>query len=66
MGRIKTMLIKRTANSLVTKNPGKFKESFDENKKKVSEYAEVRSKKLRNIVAGYITRIVKKQKSEEI
>jgi len=66
MGRIKTMLIKRTANTLIARNPGKFRESFTENKKKVSEYAEIRSKKLRNIVAGYITRLVQKQKSEEV
>ena len=66
MGRIKTMLIKRTANTLISRNPGKFKESFDDNKKRVSEYAEIRSKKLRNIVAGYLARLVKKQKSEEV
>ena len=49
MGRIKTTLIKRTANSLIKKYPDKFTENFDENKKIVDGLAEIQSKKLRNI-----------------
>lgn len=64
MGRIKTMLIKRTVNSLLAKYPDKFKDNFEENKKIVEEVAEVPSKKLRNVIAGYLTRLVKKQKTE--
>lgn len=62
MGRIKTTLIKRTANTLIKKYPEKFSESFEENKKAVEELAEVPSKKLRNVIAGYITRLTRKQK----
>ena len=62
MGRIKTTLIKRTANTLIKKYPEKFTENFDENKKAIAEVAEVQSKKLRNVIAGYITRLTKKQK----
>ena len=62
MGRIKTMLIKRTANTLIKKYPDKFTENFQENKKTVEEVAEIPSKKLRNVIAGYITRLTKKQK----
>ncbi len=64
MGRIKTMLIKRTVNSLLAKHPDKFKDNFEENKKLAEEVAEIHSKKLRNVIAGYLTRLVKKQKSE--
>lgn len=64
MGRIKTMLIKRTANSLLAKYPERFKDNFEENKKLVEGVAEIPSKKLRNVIAGYITRLVKKQKVE--
>jgi len=64
MGRIKTMLIKRTVNSLIAKYPEKFKDNFEENKKLVEDVAEIHSKKLRNVIAGYITRLVKKQKDE--
>ncbi|MFH1332350.1 MAG: 30S ribosomal protein S17e [archaeon] len=64
MGRIKTRLIKRTVNSLIAKYPEKFKDNFEENKKLVEDVAEIPSKKLRNVIAGYITRLVKKQKDE--
>lgn len=62
MGRIKTQLIKRVAIKLVKDNPTKFKDNFDENKSLVTETAEVRSTKLRNVIAGYVTRLVKTKK----
>lgn len=64
MGRIKTMLIKRTSNTLIRKYPNKFTENFDENKKLVEEVAEIQSKKLRNVIAGYISRLTKKERLE--
>ena len=63
MGRIKTMLIKRAVNTLLKNNPKKFTSTFDKNKKAVSEQLDVRSKKLRNIIAGYLTKQVKAQKN---
>ena len=59
MGRIKTMLIKRTSNDLVREHPTEFKTTFEENKKLVTAFAIVRSKKIRNIIAGYVTRLVR-------
>lgn len=64
MGRIKTMLIKRAVNTLIAKYPDRFKDNFEENKKLVGGVAEIHSKKLRNVIAGYLSRLVKKQKSE--
>ena len=61
MGKVKTTQIKRASNKIIKNNPGKFKKSFEENKKLLPEVAEIRSKKLRNIIAGYITRLVKKE-----
>ena len=63
MGRIKTTLIKRTALDLLEKHPDSFKDNFEENKKIVDEFAEIKTKKLRNSISGYITRIVKKKAS---
>ena len=60
MGRIKTQLVKRVTNDLIEQNPEKFKKDFDENKVIVDELADVPSKKLRNIIAGYATRLTKK------
>ena len=62
MGRIKTMMIKRVTNELVKKHNTQFTKSFEDNKKLVSEFADVPSKKLRNTIAGYVTRIIKNSK----
>lgn len=59
MGRVKTQLVKRATLELFEKYEDKFKNNFDENKKIVEGLAEIHSKKLRNIVAGYATRLVK-------
>lgn len=59
MGRIKTMLIKRVTNELVSDHSEEFKQSFEENKEVVTRFADVPSKKLRNVIAGYATRLVK-------
>lgn len=59
MGRIKTMLIKRVSNKLVNLHGDQFSENFDENKEIVQRYAEIPSKKLRNVIAGYVTRLTK-------
>jgi len=59
VGRIKTTLIKRASHDLMDKHPTEFKKDFTENKKIVMQHAEVRSKKIRNIIAGYMTRLVK-------
>ena len=60
MGRIKTMLVKRVTNDLVDAHRSSFKKDFDENKKIVSSFADIPSKKLRNMIAGYVTRQMKK------
>ena len=59
MGRIKTDMVKRTGKKLFKEHPKKFSSNFDKNKTSLDEVAEVRSKKLRNVIAGHITRLVK-------
>jgi len=61
MGRIKSKLIKRTAKQLVNTSPDMFENSFEENKKALGSNLE--SKKTRNKIAGYITRIKKNTKN---
>lgn len=58
MGRIKTDMVKRTGRKLFKAHPTKFTTDFTKNKLSVNEVAEVRSKKLRNVIAGHITRLV--------
>lgn len=57
MGRIKTKLIKRITHKLIDKYPEKFTASFDENKKILANLIIGESKKIRNAIAGYITRL---------
>ena len=63
MGRIKTKLVKRTGEELFRNNPNKFSEDFEDNKKVLPELTELNSKKLRNVIAGYVTRLVRKAKT---
>jgi len=64
MGRIKTKLIKRTSNKLMKLFSEKFSVDFDKNKLVLEETAEIRSKKLRNGVAGYLVRLVKRKQAD--
>jgi len=50
--------IKRIARELLRRYPNKFTTNFEENKKILSSIALVPSSRLRNSVAGYITRLV--------
>ena len=59
MGRIKTKLTKRVTNKLVSNYKERFTDNFEKNKAIVAEVTDIQSKKLRNIIAGYVTRLVK-------
>jgi small subunit ribosomal protein S17e len=61
--------IKRISTELLEKYPDRFIVDFDENKKIIKEIAIVRSKILRNKIAGYITSYLHKastRKEQEI
>ncbi len=61
MGRIKTTLIKRVSTEIYDLNKDKITEDYEENKKILNEIIQIRSKKLRNAIAGYITRLKKEK-----
>jgi small subunit ribosomal protein S17e len=56
MGNIRPTYIKRIALDLVKKYPTVFNEDFENNKLLVEKLTDVKSVKMRNRVAGYITR----------
>ncbi|UCD03535.1 MAG: 30S ribosomal protein S17e [Candidatus Woesearchaeota archaeon] len=62
MGRVRTSSVKRAAEELMLEFPNQFTKKFEENKKKVAELADVGTRKLRNMIAGYITKKVKSAK----
>ncbi len=59
LGCVKTTLIKRISKQLLEKYPDMFTDNFEENKKIVSKLLVVDSKKIKDQVAGHITRLKK-------
>jgi len=59
MGRIRTTLIKRSGTDIYNSFPDRFIPDFKHNKNILSDVATIYSKKLRNTIAGYITKIAK-------
>jgi len=57
--------IKRISYEVLDKHKSKFGEDFADNKKILDEVSIVRSKSLKNKIAGYITRFIKKEIREE-
>lgn len=66
MGRIKTKLAKRVGNKLIVERKGIFTKDFVKNKPLLHEHTTVHSKKLRNVIAGYLARLVRKQEEDKL
>lgn len=64
MGRIKTQMIKRLTFQLIKEHKDEFARDFTENKKLADFLLNKPNKKIRNSVAGYLTKLMKKK--EEI
>ncbi len=61
MGRIKTKLIKRKTKELLKVHGESFTKDFNENKLFTNKFAKIQGKKLRNVIAGYMTRLKEKE-----
>ncbi|MBT7459809.1 MAG: 30S ribosomal protein S17e [Euryarchaeota archaeon] len=61
MGNIRPSFIKIRAITLVVQHREKFTDDFDHNKIVVSQLTDVDSKKLRNWIAGYVTRYLQRR-----
>lgn len=57
MGKVRTETIKRAARELIEKFPEKFTGDYEANKLATNEVLRAPSKKLRNRIAGYVTRL---------
>ena len=62
MGNIRPSFIKSRALLLLEIYPDKFNSDFDNNKMLVAEYTDVYNKRMRNWIAGYITRYVQRRR----
>jgi len=61
MGRIKTKLAKALTNEVFSKYKDEITTDFNENKKVIESVQVGASKKIRNVVAGYATRLKKQE-----
>ena len=57
MGKVRTETVKRAARELIERFPEKFTSEYEANKAAVNEVMKAPSKKLRNRIAGYVTRL---------
>ena len=57
--------VKKLSIELLNRYPDKFNVDFQQNKKTIDEIAKVRSKELRNQIAGYIASYINKQTKEQ-
>ncbi len=62
VGKVRISLVKRTARKLLELYPNEVSDDFEKNKELVKKYVYVKSKKLRNQIAGYLTHLVKIRK----
>jgi small subunit ribosomal protein S17e len=57
--------VKKFSTELLKRYPDKFNVDFQQNKKTIDEIAKVRSKELRNQIAGYIASYINRQTKEQ-
>jgi len=62
LGRIKTTFIKSIGQELYEKHPDKFTDDYSKNKKVINELVRIESKKLKNVITGYVTSLKKQSK----
>lgn len=65
MGKVRPEKVKKVARELVKRYPDKLTTDFESNKKMLESMATINSPKLRNLIAGYITRLKAIQKAAE-
>ena len=61
MSRIRTKFVKTTTKKIWKEHSDKFTKDFEGNKKVLESVADVPSKKLRNMLTGYLTFLKKKE-----
>jgi small subunit ribosomal protein S17e len=65
MGRIKSRFVKASGQKIYEKVKADVSEDFQKNKEVVAKYAQIPSKRMRNSVVGYVTRLNKQEAKEE-
>jgi len=65
LGAVRSEKVKKVARELIRRYPDKFTTNFEENKKFIEPLINVPSKRLRNTIVGYVTRLATLSQSEK-
>jgi small subunit ribosomal protein S17e len=65
MGRVKSIAVKTLGDDLIREHAKKLTTDFEKNKLVLGDLIEIKSKRVRNVLAGYITKKMKGLKTEE-
>jgi len=65
LGKVRPEKVKKVAKELLKRYPEKFTADFESNKKLLESFSKISSVRLRNRIAGYITRLVAIAKAAE-
>jgi len=65
LGKVRPERVKKIARELLKRYPDKFTADFESNKKLLGSLSKISSTRLRNRIAGYITRLVAITKAAE-
>lgn len=57
MGKVRIAAVKKVARELVARYPEKFTTNYDSNKTVMAELVDAKTKRLRNRIVGYVTRL---------
>ena len=63
MGRVKQIAIKTLGDDIIREHADKLSPDFEKNKKALSGITEIKSKRTRNVLAGYISQQMRKSKT---
>ena len=65
MGKVRPERVKKIAKEMLKRYPDRFTTDFESNKKLLGSLSKISSVRLRNRIAGYITRLVAITKAAE-
>jgi small subunit ribosomal protein S17e len=65
MGRVKSIAVKTLGDDLIREHAKKLTPDFEKNKRVLEDLIEIKSKRVRNVLAGYITKKMKAVKAKE-
>jgi small subunit ribosomal protein S17e len=65
VGKVRIAAVKKVARELIALYPDKFSTNYDSNKTILADLVDAKTKRLRNRIVGYVTRLKIVQKNRE-